>query len=189
MPLIMGILAQGVAAPPAAAGTYDLLETEILTGSQASVTFSSLNSTYGSTYQHLQIRATARYGTAGSFYDNMRMQLNADTGSNYAWHRLRGTPSGVSSTNSTSTTHIICGNYSTSSSTAPSIIDILDPFETTKNTTIRGLAGAAESTDWIIQLNSGVWLNTNALTEIKLFTASGDFQSNSRFSLYGLKAA
>jgi hypothetical protein len=38
--LLLGVLAaQAEAAAPAAAGSYDLLETEILTGTQASVTF------------------------------------------------------------------------------------------------------------------------------------------------------
>jgi hypothetical protein len=171
---------------PAAAGSYDLLATTILTSSASSVTFSSLGD-YATDYQHLQIRAAARYGVAGSFYDNMRLQFNADTGSNYAWHRLRGNGSTVTSAASSSQSNILVGYYATSGSTAPNVIDILDPFETSKNTTLRSLAGAAETTDKIISLNSGLWMNTNALTEIKLFTSSGEFQSNSRFSLYGLR--
>lgn len=186
MPIPLGILAAAGVRPTVAAGAYELIETVILSSATSSVTFSNLNN-YSSTYQHLQIRATARYGTSGSFYDNMRVQVNGDTGSNYAWHRLKGNGSSVTSEASTSQTNIILGAYSTSASTAPNVIDILDPYETSKNTTFRALVGAAESTDRIISLNSGVWLNTAALTQIRLFTSSGDFQSNSRFSIYGLK--
>jgi hypothetical protein len=43
---------------PVSLGSYDLLETEILTGTQASVEFTSLDSY--TDYQHFQIRGTLR---------------------------------------------------------------------------------------------------------------------------------
>lgn len=190
MPLIMGILAQGVAAPPAAAGSYDLLETEILTGSQASVTFSSLNSTYGTDYQHLQIRMTGRCTTASTSDEEVFMQLNSDSGSNYASHRLRGSGSTVTSTAYATQTKLRAGfiprDNETSGMFGATVIDILDPFETTKNTTIRLLSGSGALG---IYLFSGVWLNTSALTTILLYPEINSFVTGSRFGLYGLKKA
>jgi hypothetical protein len=68
------------------------------------------------------------------------------------------------------------------------VIDILDPFETTKNTVIRALGGFASSE---ISLNSGVWLNTAALTSLTFskYGENGGYETGSRFSLYGIKAA
>jgi hypothetical protein len=77
-PIPLGILAAQISV---AAGSYDLLETEILTGSQTSVTFSSLNSTYGADYQHLQARCVF---SGGGVVSSLRIQLNGDTGSNYS---------------------------------------------------------------------------------------------------------
>ena len=71
---------------------YDLLETEILTGTQSSVTFSSLNSTYGADYQHLQARCV---WSGGGVVSSLRIELNGDTGSNYSLHVLYGNGSSV----------------------------------------------------------------------------------------------
>jgi len=190
MPLIMGILAQAAAAPtPPAGGTYDLLETEILTGSQASVTFSSLGSY--SAYQHLQIRAMVRSNRAAT-NENVRIQFNNDTGSNYSRHQLRGTGSSVISEAATSQTSAFVSTIAAASSTANSftaqVTDLLDPFESTKNTTIRTLYGATSYQE--IGLSSGAWFDTSAVTEIDLILQSGgSFVSGSRFSLYGLRSA
>ena len=194
MPLIMGILAQSAAAPtpPAAVDAYDLLETEILTGSQASVTFSSLNSTYGADYQHLQLRYVIRTNRAGANNDVIRVELNGDTGSNYRWHLLSGNGSSVSSSASGADTAMWASYVSTQDSATgvygAGVIDLLDAFETSKNTTIRTLGG---TTGAITQINltSGAWFNTNAVTTIKLFQYGSTMETGSRLSLYGLKAA
>ena len=195
--LLLGVLAaQAEAAAPAAVDAYDLLETEILTGSQASVTFSSLNSTYGADYQHLQIRMVARSDEAGSSnLRDLRIQVNADTGSNYAAHVLRGDGAAVSSNGAASQTSVATAMAMLPRPSNPTtqfgaaVIDALDVFETTKYTTFRMLGGAKPDGEDQIWLGSGLWMSFNALTEIKLFANSGNFGSNSRFSLYGLKKA
>lgn len=175
---------------PVAAGSYDLLETEILTSSQASVTFSSLD-TLAAGYQHLQIRAVVR-STRSASNENVRVQFNSDTGSNYSRHQLRGTGSSVISEAATSQTSAFVSTIAAASSTADSftaqVTEILDPFETGKNTTIRTLYGATSYQE--IGLSSGAWFDTSAITEIDLILQSGgSFVSGSRFSLYGLKVA
>ena len=192
-PIPLGILAaSGI---QVAAGAYDLLETEILTGTQASVTFSSLNSTYGADYQHLQIRMSLRSDRAGQDNDVPLMTFNSDTGSNYAWHWLQGDGSSVTSAASSSTTSMSFGYTSTAATSgtdvfASNVIDILDPFETTKYTTIRQLGGNRSSTRGFIFLTSGVWMNTAALTDITIDQQYGsNWVSASRVSLYGLKGA
>ena len=174
-------------------GAYDLLETEILTGSQASVTFSNLNSTYGADYQHLQLRMVTRDDRTVAA-NVVRIQFNGDTGSNYSNHNLYATGSTVASGASASQTDTIVGLSSSSYASAnifgASILDILDAFETTKYTTTRSLCGVYAVGENYAWLASGSWQNTAALTSISLKPSGGvNFVSGSRFSLYGLKAA
>lgn len=179
--------------PTAAAGAYDLLETEILTGTQASVTFSSLNSTYGSDYQHLQVRLTGRSTTSGGASD-LRVRFNADSGSNYAHHQLLGDGSVARCpTPGTSANHMrggqIAGATAGTNVFSGQVIDILDPFETTKYTTIRASGGISGSVPYV-HLISGLWMNTSALTSIELAdNYGGSLAAFCRFSLYGLKGA
>ena len=181
--------------PAYSPGSYDLLETEILTGSQASVTFSSLNSTYGSTYQHLQLRLTARGGRS-SQNSPLFVQFNSSGGTAYFSHALLGTGSSVLSESLTSKSLIeragsVAGTQAAANAFGANIIDILDPFDTAKNTTLRGIGGGSyASTGPIIGLWSGAWNNTASIDSIQLTDYSGtDFIAGSRFSLYGLKAA
>jgi len=190
--LLLGVLAAQAEGAVAAAGSYDLLETEILTGSQASVTFSSLNSTYGADYQHLQLRMAVRTDRADTG-DALRINFNGVTTSSYAWHYLLGTGSVVLSGSGTSQTHILGGATTASTNIANTfagdVMDILDPFETTKNTTIRSLSGHAATTQQI-RLASGFYNSTDAIDSITLDQNAGsNFLTGCRFSLYGLKAS
>jgi len=182
--LLLGVLAaQAEGAAPAGAGAYDLLETEILTGSQASVTFSSLNSTYGADYQHLQIRGVVCQ-TGGLGASNAEVKLNSN--SLTEGHFLRGFAGSVSSVNYASNAYFYINGTDASNEYSAFVMDFLDPFETTKNTTVRWLTGGAQSTEPQIQLGSGFWNNTAAITSIELVRS---WDTGSRFSLYGLKGA
>jgi hypothetical protein len=73
-----------------------------------------------------------------------------------------------------------------------SIVDILDAFETTKNKTVRGLGGFMGSTsDYYhkVMLSSSARYNTASTTSILIYSPGTSFAANSRFSLYGIKAA
>lgn len=178
---------------PTAAGSYDLIQSEILTGSQASVTFDVTG--LGSNYQHLQIRYVVRSGIA-DVVDELFVYLNGDSGANYSNHYLRGNGSTVSSNAQTNASRIydwgntITGNTAPSNSFGVGVMDILDPFETTKYTTIRilGASPYAASAGYIA-LNSGSWRNTAAITSIQFDLPASSFVSGSRFSIYGLRSS
>jgi hypothetical protein len=191
-PIPLGILAaSGVEA--AVAGSYDLLATEVLTSSTATVTFSSLGS-YSTDYQHLQFKISAR-STRNETDSLFYMQFNGDTNSNYSMHNLRGTGSNVDSSWVSQYYPYgiiiytgLSGATQTAGSFGANVIDILDPFNSSKNTTTRILNGQAGSFNRIA-LESGAWLNTNSLTSITFDDVFGSFAQYSRFSLYGLKKA
>jgi len=180
----LGILA----ASGGVVGDYELIESAILTSNESSVTFSNLG-TYSSTYKHLQIRYTAR-SLRNVDQDFPVLRFNGDDTASYAWHRLDGNGSSVSSAAGTSQTSIALFNMpdaqSATSVFSGTVIDILDPYSTTKNTTIRSLVG------WIgfynrIALTSGVYLKTDSITSISIIPSNANLASGSRFSIYGVR--
>lgn len=176
----------------APANAYEWLETAIVgAGGTSSVTFSNLNTNYGSTYQHLQLRIVGRTNRNDTD-DFLTINFNGDTGNNYASHRLRANGLDVeSSAPRTSYSRIETYSLTASTQTANSfgamVIDILDPFETTKNTTVKTIAGLTGSYRFV-GLSSGLWMNTNAINSILIDQFFGSlFAEHSRFSLYGLR--
>ncbi|NBU22806.1 MAG: hypothetical protein EBS38_02685 [Actinobacteria bacterium] len=190
MPIPLGILA-AAGASQAPAGAFVLLESTVLTGNQASVEFTNLTTKYASTYQHLQIRYVEHYTQDGF---SSIMQFNGVSTASYASHGLWASGSGPFSSNSVNATSMLYNHFGighTSSINTPTVgvIDILDPFETTKNKTIRSFGGQVASGANLILLHSGFWNSTASITTIRLATnGSPQFATGCRFSLYGLKA-
>jgi hypothetical protein len=181
---VLGIIASGVGLQ--FDSDYELITTTVLTGNTASVTFSNLGD-YSSTYKHLQVRMIARSNAAQPDDGATGIQLNADTGNNYASHLLTGSGSSVTSEAFTSQafmfSQFIPAAQATANAFGASIIDFLDSFSTTKNKTIRYLNGGNR-----IRLGSGVSLSTSSITSIKIDVRAGNsYVAGSRFSLYGIK--
>ena len=189
--LLLGVLqAQAAGAAPVGAGSFDLLDERVLLSSETSVTFSSLTATYGSTYKHLQIRATVR-DSRSSIFAQTAITMNGDTGSNYSVHALRGNGSTVTSNGAANATNInieTCGN--TAAGFGGVIFDLVDAFNTNKNKTVRIVNGRAEPGDPVLQITSGMRINTEAITSITLTPSAGaSFLTGCRFALYGLKVS
>ncbi len=157
-------------------------------GGSASVTFSSIPSTY----THLQIRMMGRTDRA-AVYDAVRLRFNSDTGANYAEHGLYGDGVTIASYAGTSATGSY--TYRVGGGSAPSnvqgaiIVDILDYRNTNKYKTLRSLGGVdANTSGGNLYFNSGLWMNTAAITNITL-EPIGSFQEYSSLALYGIKGA
>ena len=164
----------------------DILEEIVLASSASSVTLSGLGAY--TDYQHLQVRMTARTDRASSV-DEIIVQLNADTGTNYTTHYLNGTGSAVESFEDLSINGMrvrAAGSTATSNVFAPAVIDILDFSSSSKNTTTRTFNHDAGNNH--VRLLSGLWLNTAAVTSIKFDQLYGsNFGTGSRFSLIGVR--
>jgi hypothetical protein len=183
----LGILS-AAGAGVGAVGDYELISTTILGSTTADVVFDV--SSLGSTYKHLQIRMVARGSGATTSTRDLYIRLNGST-TNYSAHSLRGTGSGVSSTATTGATVInqeamFVGNSNTANIFGAAVIDILDPFSTTKNTTVRTLLGHTSSTNRVA-LSSGAFYSTAAITSVTIFPESDSILAGSRFSIYGIK--
>lgn len=177
------------------ANSYESIATVTVgAGGAANIEFTSIPSTY----QHLQIRFIAQTNRATYGVDEFRLQLNSDTGNNYARHRLAGTGSSVEA-NATTSTSYINSQGSVATTTAGSaffgagVIDLLDYANTNKYKTVRTLNGAdingtIAGYGGSIGFASGLWQNTNAITSIKMYPDVGTLWSQySSFALYGIK--
>jgi hypothetical protein len=167
------------------------LATVTASGSQSTLTFSSIPQTYAS----LQIRGITRDSSGSGHL--LTLRFNADSGSNYAYHMLVGGGAGtVSALGYTGQSRIAIsdqpqdGDFA-ANIFAPFVCDIHDYISSTKNKTVRsfcGKNGGAASYMEKVSLMSGVWLNTNAVTSITL-VSDANWVAGSTFSLYGIKGA
>jgi hypothetical protein len=186
---ILGVIASANQGQYISYTDYESIATVTVgSGGSASITFSSIPSTY----QHLQIRCTTQENASGVAYDNLVARFNGDSSSNYSRHWVVGDGSAASAFGQASRTFAVCGfgvrNAAGASVFGPNVIDILDYADTNKNKTVRALAG----TDWngggSVGLLSAGWFSTSAITSIVLsLDSSLNFTQYSSFALYGIK--
>lgn len=182
---LAGIIASSGGA--AAGGDYESIATTVLgSGSTNSVTFSSIPQTY----THLQVRIILQ-GTTSFNVPFLGATINGDNGSNYATHRLIGDGSSASAAGNTSQSQMILPRFPDTATPSYTnmfgamIVDYLDYTNTNKYTTVRALGGYDANGSGQIGINSGVWLNTAAVTSLT-FQTLGMAQYSS-FALYGIK--
>lgn len=165
-------------------GDYELISTSILASAAPSVTFDV--SSFASTYKHLQIRMVTLGTTSVA---NQIIRFNEDSGNNYRAHFLFGDGSSVGSSvySAAAFSQIYIGNSSvTANQFTATVVDILDAFSSTKNTTLRAFYGNQGSPN-VVQLLSGVYLNTGPLESVFVGRLSNNFTAGSRFSIYGIR--
>ncbi len=171
-------------------GDFESIATVNGTGSAASVEFTSIPSTF----THLQVRGIIQPnnpGGGGATFASMR--INNDTGTNYAYHYLRGdgssaTASGGGSQNIGLVALSTQGN-ATSVFTG-FVMDILDYANTNKYKTVRTLGGYDANGSGNVSLISVLWQSTNAITSIRIFANDGlnlNVSANAKFALYGIR--
>lgn len=193
---ILGIYASQISGHLwAPSGSYDSIATTTVgAGGAASVTFSSIPSTY----KHLQIRAISKYVTVSNSDNYGIIQFNSDGNYlNYSAHLLYGDGSTAAAT-AIITDATYPGAVSMDSPFSGAgqtnvfgvqVTDILDYANTNKNKTIRSLSGwDGNGTGWL-QFTSGAWLNTAAITSITLSekNTTRNFAQYTQFALYGIK--
>lgn len=171
---------------PVVPTSFDSIAT--VTGSgQTSITFSSITSSYKS----LQIRILGRDNGPNFGASDINITFNSNS-SGYAWHRLTGSGSSVSATSGTSQTSIpiqtaLSAGGNSSGIFATTIIDIVDYASTSKNKTLRAISGLdLNNSQGSINLNSGLWANTSAISSLTISNGDG-FATGTSVALYGIK--
>ena len=177
-------------------GPFESIATvSVGSGGSANAEFTSIPATYS----HLQVRVFAKTNRSDATTDIVKVTVNSDTGTNYAWHLLGGYGANpVFTDKGTSSNYIrtdwVAGNGTGSSNVFGTfVMDILDYANTNKYKTFRTLAGVdlnSGSTDSRIYFESGLWMSTNAITSIKFAPLDGTgFLQYSQFALYGIRTA
>jgi hypothetical protein len=144
------------------------------------------------TFDHLQIRMTARSTYTGS--ENMFMRINNTASINWSGHYVGGSGSGSGYTGNYSTSNYAdltaIANGSQSTNVFGSyIIDILDYSNPNKNKTIRCMGGFDNNGSGFVELRSALAVTNSVITDISQIggTAVGTFGlvAGSRVDLYG----
>lgn len=169
-------------------GDYESISTTTVgAGGVATVTFSSIPSTF----KHLQVRCLIRSATAAGT-DSTKMNFNSDTATNYARHALYGDGTTAGSAAATTAAFASLGDSPAATATSNAfgsyVVDILDYANTNKYKTTRALGGYDLNGSGNIDLRSGLWMSTSAISSIVFVTSSGsNFAQYSSFALYGIK--
>jgi hypothetical protein len=161
--------------------TYEPIATTTLSTATASVTFSSISSTY--TDLRLVIFAL------GATSDYPYVEINSDTGTNYSKTVVYGNGSSALSFRSSNNAK---PDFVDATKTSGGFMDIYVDFMNYSNTTTykTWLAREGNGTNGYVSALVGLWRNTNAITQIKVLnTGSGNFATGSTFTLYGIKSA
>ena len=168
------------------ASTYEKIATTTLGSATASVTFSSIPSTY----TDLVLVAFAS-NTGSDAANTGYMQYNSDSGNNYSdtvVYTNGNTPATFRNNNSNSIgLWTIMGN--TDTNRRSTIIVQFQNYSntTTYKTTLNRIGTPTSSGGWT-NMSVGMWRNTNAITSI-LVGGGTNWLSGSTFTLYGIKAA
>jgi hypothetical protein len=182
-----GLFAGGSAA---VANSYESIATVTVGAgaSQSTISFTSIPSTY----KHLQIRWLSRStATGGDNASQLRMKLNSNSGTYYS-HGLVGTGSSAiagefANSNGDWIYYAIPNSSVSASMYGAGVIDILDYANTSKNTVSRMLAGFDKNGGGQVSLQSNLWVNTAAVTQIDFTFVTGSFAEYNQFALYGIK--
>ena len=176
-----GLFSTGVAASTTA---YESIATVTIgAGGATSATFSSIPSTY----KHLQIRGFARNSAADY---TISARFNSDSGSNYTIHQLYGDGSTTGAyANASTAGGVPIGQTAFGTSIFGAFVcDILDYANTNKYKTSRSLVGQDRNGAGQILLESGLWSNTAAISNIEVrINGTALFEQYSSFALYGIK--
>ena len=181
--VISGLLAGGVAA---STNSYESIATGTGTGSNTTISFTSIPSTY----KHLQLRMILR-GTTAAVANGTDIRFNSDSATNYSLHRLIGNGSAASAdgyANTSAAWALEVDASGLASTYAASVVDVLDYADTNKYKTVRVLTGYDHNGSGQIILNSNAWRSTSAINRIDVIAAgSGNWATGTSIALYGIK--
>lgn len=161
------------------AKTYEPIATQTASGSSSSITFSSIPQTY------TDLVIVKNGGNTA--VSNSRFQFNGDTGNNYSQTGLYGNGSSVGSYRDTNVGAVVIDYFNSSGLQSMTVIQVLNYTNTTTNKS--GIYRRNDTYNSVLA-NAWYWRSTAAITSITFSViASGNFDSTTTFTLYGIKAA
>ena len=167
--------------------TYEPIETYTLGSAASSITFGT-GGTIPQNYTDLIIVVTAAQTGGGS--GDLALQFNSDTGSNYSPTNLSGGFGSASSVRFASATSMRLTNLAYLDSVIGTYIIQIQNYS--NSTTFKTALTRGSNASSGVNLNAGLWRNTNAITSIKVLqtgTNATSITAGSTFTLYGIANA
>ena len=159
--------------------TYDSIATTTLGSAAANITFSSIPATY----TDLRVVLTNPAGVA-TYY--LQMRLNSDTGTNYSRTQLYGEGTGAISGRGTNNNFALLGYLTTTQPTFQTI-DIFSYADSTNKTWLVTSNQDANGSGEVWRI-VGLWRNTAAITSIQISRQTGNLDTGTTATLYGIKS-
>ena len=160
--------------------TYTPLATVTLGTTASSITFSSIPATYRDLV--VVLNGTVTNNTA------LQIRYNGDTGSNYSKVHMWGQSSSGQSDASTGDTFFNLRDVPASGRLFTRV-QIMDYSATDKHKTALALNTYDPSSfSYNVFTGAGRWANTSAITSILVFLGTGNFNSGTTLSMYGVIA-
>lgn len=164
------------------AGAMREIASVTTTGSQASVTFSAIPSTYKS----LLLVSNSR-GTNATNTISTTIQCNGDTGANYAHLRENRFGSAGSLTGTNMDLFAVPGSSATTLYHGEANIWFHDYTDITRHRSIMAQSTVLDGTSVIHQQAAGWWRNASAaISQLVIACGAGNWADGSRFTLYGI---
>ena len=168
------------------ANTYTLISSQSLTGSAATVTFSSIPSTYTDLGIFVSGRgASAGGGTSGA-WDNFTIKFNGSS-TNYSSKWLNNTDNSMNSGTSSSLIYSFV-DYSGATANMFGNVEFYIPnYASSKYKSVSADNGVTKnSTANVIGFTAGLWSDTTAINSITFTLATGSWATYSTFNVYGI---
>jgi hypothetical protein len=169
--------------------TYESIATQTLGTATASVTFSSIPSTYTDLVLMISVRSTR----TGDPQDFPSIRFNSDSATNYSRTSMQGTGATANSSRFSNESYLYGPFISTASAASgvftPVIYNIQNYSNATTNKTVVWRSSQSENN---VMAGVGLWRKApEAITSIAIsLAATGlNFAADSTFTLYGIKAA
>jgi hypothetical protein len=165
------------------ASTYEPIATNTLGSATATVTFSSIPSTY----TDLILQMTPQTSDGSGYF---QVFPNNDTSSNYSRTLLQGNGSSASSnrnSNSSNGFQMNCATNSQDVNSYPTMLQLMNYSNTTTNKT--ALARAGSTSVGLVEAYVWLYRSTSAISSLVIKANTTTFAAGSVFTLYGIKAA
>jgi hypothetical protein len=168
--------------------TFELIASSTVgSGGAVDITFSSIPSTFTDLCLKISVRGD------NTSLNDLSLQYNADTGSNYFYLELGGTGAATFSGSGSGTKHntMLTGSSSTASTFVNHEIYIPNyAGSNQKSISVDAVTeNNAASTNVQMRLHAWRWSGTAAISSIKLFSTGFNFVEYSTAYLYGVKNA
>ncbi len=192
MPFGLGFFATAGAGGAGGVEAFDLLESVVLTDTSSLVSFTNINTNYGSQYKNLQVRVIARSNVSQNSVLGV-MRINGSSTSSHYWqYDLYSEGFGVSSADSNQSNAGILYRYPGNSRDNGVFgyfnIDFNSAFDSTTYKSFVGTYGWIDSSYYYHFLTSGQYRNgTSPIDSLAFASNDGSFLPGSQFQIYGVR--